>query len=92
MSGFRILENDLKGRGKPILNTYVIALSLVLNIILNIVWIPKFGISGASWAAITSYTLALFISLIIYCKISGNQIKDVIFIKKADLKLYYNLF
>jgi len=92
LSGFRILENDLKGRGKPILNTYVIALSLVLNIILNVVWIPKFGISGASWAATTSYTLALFISLIIYCKISGNRIKDVIFIKKIDLKLYYNIF
>jgi len=91
-SGWRILENDLKGRGKPMLNTYIAGFALVLNIILNILWIPKFGISGAAWATAISYTLALLIMIIIYTKVSGNKIKDVILIKKSDLMLYQNLF
>ncbi len=90
-SGWRVLENDFKGRGKPILNTYVVATSVLLNVILSILWIPRFGILGAAWAATISYTSALLVSLIIYCKISGNGIKDVVFIRKSDLKLYQSL-
>lgn len=92
VSGRKVLENDLKGRGKPILNTYTTGISLVLNIILNILWIPKFGISGAAWATVISYTNALLITIVIYTIVSGNKIKDVILVKKSDLMLYQNLF
>lgn len=92
LSGWRILENDLKGRGKPMLNTYATGISVVLNIILNILWIPKLGILGAAWATAISYTATLLITLIIYAKISGNNIGDIIFVKQSDLKLYQNLF
>lgn len=47
---WRILANDLYGRGKPELNIYVSLVSVMLNIILNILWIPKFGIAGAASA------------------------------------------
>ena len=70
------------------LNTYITGASVILNITLNIFWIPKFGILGAAWATSISYAVALLITLIIYRKISGNRIKDIIFIKKSDLKFY----
>lgn len=88
ISGCNILGNDLRGRGKPMLNTYITGASVILNITLNIFWIPKFGILGAAWATSISYAVALLITLIIYRKISGNRIKDIIFIKKSDLKFY----
>jgi O-antigen/teichoic acid export membrane protein len=91
-SGWKILENDLNGQGKPMLNTYITGVSLVSNIILSILWIPKFGILGAAWATTISYTVALLMIIIIYAEVSGNKIKDVIFIKKSDLMLYQNLF
>jgi O-antigen/teichoic acid export membrane protein len=92
VSGWRILVNDLASRGKPMLNTYIIGISLFLNIILNILWIPKFGIIGAAWATAISYTVALLITIVIYSKISDNKIRDIIFIKKSDFKFYQNLF
>lgn len=92
ISGRKILENDLKGRGKPMLNTYVVGISVVLSTILNILWIPKFGILGAAWATSISYTMVLLITLIIYSKVSSNRLIDIILIKKSDLKLYYNIF
>ena len=90
ISGWKILENDLKGRGRPMINTYVTGISVVLNIILNILWIPKFGISGVAWAASISYTIGLLITLIIYCEISGNSITDILFFRKSDVVLYRN--
>lgn len=86
--GYGILGSDLGARGKPMLGTYSIGVSVVLNIILNLLWIPKWGISGAALATSVSYTVMFLITLIFYIKISGNKIKDVIFIKKDDFKYY----
>jgi len=90
ISGWRILANDLYGRGKPLLNSYITGISVIINIILNIIFIPKFGISGASWATAISYTVALIMITIVYSRISGNRIVDIIFIKKSDLRYYKN--
>jgi O-antigen/teichoic acid export membrane protein len=91
ISGWRILANDLYGRGKPLLNSYITGVSVIINIILNIIFIPKFGISGASWATAISYTIALIMITIVYSRISGNRITDILFVKKSDLKYYKNI-
>lgn len=90
IGGSRILTNDLSGRGKPMINTYVAIVSLVLNVILNVILIPKYGIIGAACASAISYIFMFFLKIPIYSKISGNKIKDIIFIKKSDFKYYKN--
>ena len=90
ISGWRILASDLNGRGKPLLNSYITGISVIINIILNIIFIPKFGINGAAWATAISYTIVLIITIIVYSRISGNRIVDIIFIKKSDLRYYKN--
>lgn len=91
IAGTRILTNDLAGRGKPMVNTYVAILSLVLNVILNIIWIPKFGIVGCAWASTISYSFMFILKTFIYSKLSGNKIKDIIIPKKSDLKYYKSI-
>jgi len=90
ISGWRILANDLYGRGKPILNSYITGISIVINIILNIILIPKYGIIGVAWATTISYTFAFMIIVIVYSKISDNKIIDIIFIKTSDFRFYKN--
>lgn len=90
MSGWGIMANDLHGRGKPELNIFINFISLATNITLNIIWIPKYGLAGVAWATAISYTLAFIVTMIIYSKISGNKIKDMLFLKKSDLKVYKN--
>ena len=90
IAGWKILESDIKGRGKPIINTYIIGFSVALNITLNLFLIPKFGITGAAWATSTSCMVNLLIAFIVYIRISGNNIKDMIFLKKSDLRFYQN--
>jgi len=90
VSGSRILANDLAGRGRPVINTYIAIVSATLNIILNAIFIPRNGISGAALASAISYFFMFFLKAIIYGIISGNKIKDIILIKKSDFKFYEN--
>jgi len=88
MSGWQILANDLYGRGKPKLNIYISLTSVMLNIILNILLIPKFGIVGAAWATSVSYTFAFLAIAILYSRVSGNSISKIIFAQRSDLIFY----
>jgi len=91
MSVCTILMNDLAARGKPMISTYLIGFSAILNIILNILWIPKWGIGGAAWATAVSYSLASVIIIFIYGRVSGNKIRDIILFQKSDIQLYKSL-
>ena len=88
MAASKPLANDLAGRGKPMLNTYISIVSLFTNVGLNILFIPKYGIVGAAWASTTSYSLTFLIRLVVYCRISGNRWIDVVFLKREDVLLY----
>ena len=90
VSGIVALGNDIAGRGKPMINAYIGIISVVINIILDILWVPRFNIMGAAWASIVSDVLLFLIVLIVYSRISGNRIKDIIFIKKSDFRFYKN--
>ena len=92
ISGSRILANDLSGRGRLQENIYINTFSVILNIILNLILIPKFGIKGAAWATTISYNVTFLIRLLIYSKISGNKTKEIIIIQKSDIALYRNIF
>ena len=73
------------------INTYAIGISVLLNIILNLFWIPKWGINGAALATSVSYTVMFLVTIVVYIKISGNKIKDIILIKKEDFIFYKDL-
>jgi len=92
VSGWHILANDLAGRGKPMLNTYSIGISLLLNIILNIILIPFWGINGAALATTISYTIMFLVTIAFYIKESNNSLRDIILIKKEDFILYKEIY
>lgn len=84
----RVLTNDIDARGKPMINTYITFVTLIGNIVLNIILIPKYGVIGAALATSISYSLSSIIKIFIYCKISGNPVINVIMFKKSDIKLF----
>jgi O-antigen/teichoic acid export membrane protein len=88
ISGWRILANDIAARGKPMINTYTIGASLLMNVVLNIFWIPKFGIVGAAYATATSYLFLFAITVFAYGKISANRAASVLLLQKDDFNFY----
>lgn len=91
LSASRILANDIAGRGRPLLNTYVGAIGVVLQVALNLVWIPRYGASGAAWATTVSYGITLAVRLWMYMRLSGNSWATVIVPQASDWLLYRQL-
>ena len=87
-SVFQVLGNDLLGRGKPLISSGAAFIALILNIILNVYFIPKWGISGAALASTISYSIASGIVLFKFLKITNNNIFNTLIIKTNDFKYY----
>jgi len=84
----KILTSDLAGRGKPQFGMVASCISLPINICLNIILIPKWGISGAAFASTIAYWAATTVVFIAFLKISKNSLLDILILKKEDINKY----
>ena len=84
----RVLTNDIAGRGVPKFNIYIGLLSVSTNVLLNFLWIPRYGIVGAAWASTVSYIVHSLSALFFYCRLSGNRWTVVIFPQRGDWAIY----
>ena len=91
LSAGRILANDIAGRGKPLLNTYVGAIGIAAQVLLNLAWIPRFGTAGAAWATTISYGATSMVRLWLYMRLSGNSFTTVVVPQPSDWLLYREL-
>lgn len=57
----RVFGLTLDAIGKPKVNFYMLLFSLVVNIIMNLIFIPKYGINGAALATSISIVLTIII-------------------------------
>lgn len=83
----RIFANDLAARGRPELNMYTALIIVAINIIANIILIPRFGINGAAVATTLSYASNTITKLYLYSKISQNTWWKSLLMNQDDLIL-----
>lgn len=88
ISGWRILANDIAGRGKPMVNTYITACIVVFNVVLNVLLIPLDGIRGAAIATVVTYTMAFLICALVSKRMTGNRFQDLVLLRLADIGVY----
>ncbi|GAB5409668.1 MAG: O-antigen translocase [Balneolaceae bacterium] len=81
---FKVLNMDLAGRGKPWLALIAMGPSVLINIALNIFFIPKYGASGVAIASTISYSIGSFIFLFVYSNNTGLSVKDILMYKYDD--------
>ena len=90
---FKVLYMDMAGRGKPWLSMKAMIPSAILNIILNIWWVPGYGANGSAFASTVSYALAAIVFLWIYSKDAGISIKEILTFTKEDkglIRFYFS--
>lgn len=87
-----VLAADLAGRGKPEFAFWGSLIGLIVNVVLNILFIPKWGISGAAFASTISYWVDTLILISAFLVISRKSLRDVLLIKKGDFQDYQQLF
>ncbi|MFC1912772.1 flippase [Chloroflexota bacterium] len=81
----------LAGVGKPIFATYASLVSMGVNVGLNLIFIPKWGTTGAALATSISYTLVSFILIFYFSNSSGVKLKDILLVRLGDIKLYLEI-
>ena len=83
---YRILSGHLAGLGKPQVTIYIFAPALLVNIILNLLWIPEYGGQGAAWATNISYALGTIGYMIAYSVILKVPVYELIRYRRSDFE------
>ncbi|MBD3219696.1 oligosaccharide flippase family protein [bacterium] len=81
-----ILAGDFIGRGRPAWNTHASAVTVVVNVALCLLWIPRFGIMGAAWASTVAYTLGAAIMMVRFQRLTGTRWADLLVPRPSDLR------
>jgi len=87
----RVVTGYLSGRGKPQYTTYLSTVSLALTIILDLLLIPRLGITGAALATTIAYTASSVFSVRWLKEESQERLAELLVVKLADLRSYKNL-
>jgi O-antigen/teichoic acid export membrane protein len=87
----RVLLNDIAARGRPLVNSVIAAGSVVCNIALNVVLIPRYGIDGAAWASTGSYSLLFLATAAVYRKVTHVPLRALIVPAREDGARYVRL-
>jgi len=86
-----VLANDFVGRGKQLMNSFAAMVTLAINVPLNFLLIPAWGISGASAASTFSYCAGTLVMLAEFLRITKMKPADVLLPRTSDLRAYLKL-
>jgi O-antigen/teichoic acid export membrane protein len=92
ISLWRILSQDIFARGFPMLNVKISFFAFCLNVFLNLILIPLYGLVGAAISSSFSYCFMFFFALFYYLKISKSSLKEVFLPTKNDFDFYQRIF
>ena len=80
----RVLANDIAARGRPELNMYTSFIVITVNVIGNLLLIPKFGLPGAALATTIAYTLNCSFRILVYSILSKKPWYGVFLFNSYD--------
>jgi len=91
MSVYKVLTRNFSSRNRQQISVMAASISLILNVWLNFILIPRFGIEGAAVASTVSYLLAGAILVIAVHRESNISIGRILFVDKADMAAYADI-
>jgi O-antigen/teichoic acid export membrane protein len=80
-----ILRLDLLGKDRPGSISLLVGLGALLNLTLNLLLIPIYGIVGAASASSIAYLAVTVALLVLYCRLSGVPAWQTLIILPSDL-------
>jgi len=92
MSIYKVLTRNFSSRNRQQVSIMAACIALLVNLCLNFLWIPRFGIEGAALASTVSYTVAGVILLVMVKMESNIPIMKMLIVDTSDLKAYKETF
>jgi O-antigen/teichoic acid export membrane protein len=91
-SASKVLANDIASRGRLELNLYTSIIVVFINIIANIILIPRYGMEGGAMATTIAYGSNTITKLYFYSRLSKNPWWKSIVINSNDMLLFQRGF
>ncbi|MGJ1403285.1 oligosaccharide flippase family protein [Sphingobacterium siyangense] len=88
---FKVMNMDLAGKGKPYVVIKAMIPSLIINVILNVLFIPKYGAAGSALCSTISYGFAGISFLYYYSKEVDIPISEIVKFRKTDFNPIFNV-
>jgi O-antigen/teichoic acid export membrane protein len=88
LAGSKVLTSYIFSQGRPLVNTGITLVSLVVTLIADLALIPRFGVNGAATASSLAYVAHLVAALFAYHRISGRPALTAVVPSPADASLY----
>ncbi|MBF8778341.1 lipopolysaccharide biosynthesis protein [Pseudomonas fulva] len=79
-----ILRLDLLGKNRPGAVSKIMGTAAALNLLLNVILIPTYGILGAAIATSACYLLVTAWMLAVYCRLSQVSVWQTLFVLPSD--------
>lgn len=83
---FKIIGVVFLAEGKRLFNFLILLVSVIINVIANLITIPRYGMYGAAISSVLSYSLCGLTFLIYFAKQKNIKITDIIFLNLVDIK------
>jgi len=86
-SATRIIAYDFSARGRPELNSYLAGIVLVINVALNIILIPRYGMIGGAISTTVAYTANSFATVYLYRQFNDIPSWKLFILQREDITL-----
>lgn len=86
-----VLMNFLAGEGSPLIIVWAPLVGLVLNVALNVVLIPAWGIDGASATSSLAYIVVLVLVTRYYVRSTGSRLRAIFVTKSSDVEQLFGV-
>jgi O-antigen/teichoic acid export membrane protein len=88
LTGSKVLTSYIFSQGKPLVNTGITLVSLVVTLIALFALVPEFGVNGAAAASSLAYTAHFAAALFAYNRISGRPLFEALMPRASDAPMY----
>jgi O-antigen/teichoic acid export membrane protein len=88
LAGSKILASYVLSQGRPIVNSAITAVALVVTLAADFALIPVLDVTGAAIASSIAYVAHFVLSLVAYRSLSGGSIAEALFVRPDDLRRY----
>ena len=92
MALFKLLGVVLVSQGKRGVHFITLAVSAIVNVVLNIFTIPHWGMYGAAWASVTGYSICGVVLTAYFCKLYKFRITELLIPSPKLLKSVFSKF
>ena len=88
LAGSKILTSYIFSQGRPLTNSLITAVALVVTLAADFALIPRFGVTGAAVASSLAYGVHFALSLLAYRRLSGGSVWEAVIVQGDDLRRY----